>query len=106
MILIPEGVAGANRISARGLGDLDEALVPLAQHVGQNQDVLVDHLVGGHRRAVVVGLERVLAEALNREAARAGVDRLVQKPLHLQLLRLGGRTALRRLEPHHIHHEG
>ena len=106
VVLIPEGVAGANRISARGLGDLDEALVPLAQHVGQNQDVLVDHLVGGHRRAVVVGLERVLAEALNREAARAGVDRLVQKPLHLQLLRLGGRTVLRRLEPHHVHHEG
>ena len=57
-----------------------------AQHLGQAEDVLVDHRVGDHRRAVEVGLHRVRTEALDREAAQPGVHALVQQALHLLAL--------------------
>ena len=91
-----DGIAGL------GLGDLDEALVAFAEHVGQRQDILIGHAVGGHRSAVIVRLQGVLAEPLDGEAAGASVHRLVQQPLHLAAFRGGGRARLRRLHAHDV----
>jgi hypothetical protein len=87
------------------LGDLDRALVTLAQHLAEGEDVLVDHRVGDHRRAVEVGLYRVGAEALDREPGEPGVHPLVQQPLHLLALLARGGARLGRLEPHHVRHQ-
>ena len=87
------------------LRDLDEALVTHAQHVGQIQDVLVGHDVGHHGRAVVIGLGRVGAEPLDREAAQPGVHALVQQALHLLPFRGRGGARLGRVEPHDVRHE-
>ena len=56
-------------------------------------------------RAVEVGLGGVLTEALDREAAQAGVHALVQQALHLLALLRRGRAGLGRLEAHHVGHQ-
>ena len=93
------------RIAYLGLRDLDEAFVALVEHVGERQHVLVRHAVRRHRRAVMVGLQRVGAEALHREAARAGVHRFVQQALHLTAFGGRGGPRLGRFEAHDVDHQ-
>ena len=46
------------------LSDLDEALIAVAQHLGQGEALVVAHDVGHHRGAVVVGLDGAFAQPL------------------------------------------
>ena len=47
----------------------------------------------------------VVPQALDREAAQAGVHALVQQALHLGALGLGGGAGLGRFEAHHVGHQ-
>src|SRR5271165_5770219 len=53
------------------LSDLDKALVAIAQHAREVQDVLVAHRVCDHRRSVKVGLRGIRPESLHRKSAEA-----------------------------------
>ena len=87
-----------------GLRDLDETLVARAQDTREIQDVLVAHRVGHHRRAVEIRLRRMLAEALYREAAEAGIHAFIQEPSHLVPFRFGCRTSFRAVQTHDVGH--
>ncbi len=90
---------------AGGLGDLNRSLVPLGQHLGQAEDVLVTHGVGHHRGAVEVGLDRVGPQPLYGESGQAGLHALVHQALHLFALLIGGRPRFGCFEAHHVGHQ-
>ncbi len=87
------------------LGDLDETLVALAQHLGEIKDVLVAHRVGDHRRAVEISLGGIRAKPLDRKSAQPRVHPFREQPAHRRALFGTGRAALRRLESHHVGHQ-
>ena len=70
---------------------LDDALIQLAQHLGQRVGGGLISGIGGHRLAVVfVRVE--LVELGERKSQRAGLHRFTQQPLHLGELGLGGQA--------------
>ena len=88
------------------LRDLDEALIALAQHPREVEDVFIAHQIGDHRRAVEISLGGILAEALDRKSAQSRVHTFGEQTAHLVALGLGGRPRLRVIDAHHINHQG
>ncbi|MYG91065.1 MAG: hypothetical protein F4188_06415 [Chloroflexi bacterium] len=87
------------------LGDLDEALVAFCQDLCQRKALAVRHDVGHHRRAVVIGLDRILSQPLRRPTAGTGVHRLVEQTLHLGDFVIVGAPRLSRFEAHDPGHQ-
>ena len=82
--------------------NLDAALSPLTEGLGEREGVLGRHDVRRHRRAVSVDMAVELGEMREREADRAVVHRFVQHVLELLPLGGIGRPGLGRFDAHHV----